>query len=225
MGTSDLGQMKRDWDERAVSNARFYIHSTSRDQTEEEFDTSGAVSVRQTVEDDLELITDGRDPRELELLEIGCGIGRMTRHLARIFGKVHGVDVSEEMVELGRQRLADLDNVQLHANDGATLALFPDAVFDVAFSFIVFQHIPFKEVVLGYIRETHRVLKPGGTFKFQVQGTIAPDWMKAPKDTWLGVTVPEEDVDALVRELRCEVLAKSGQGSQYSWYTLRKQSE
>lgn len=225
MGTSDLGQMKRDWDARAVDNARFYIHSTSRDQTEEEFDRSGAESVRQTLESDLPTIAGGRDPRELTLLEIGCGIGRMTRHLARIFGKVHGVDVSEEMIERGRARLADLDNVELSANDGATLSLFPDAVFDVAFSFIVFQHIPFKDVVLGYIRETHRVLKPGGTFKFQVQGTVSPTWMSAPKDTWLGVTVPEEDVDGLARELGCEVLAKSGQGTQYAWYTLRKPVE
>ena len=31
-------------------------------------------------------------------IEIGCGAGRITRALARLFGEVHGVDISGEMV-------------------------------------------------------------------------------------------------------------------------------
>jgi len=34
----------------------------------------------------------------MRVLEIGCGAGRLTRALAKLFGEVHGVDVSGEMV-------------------------------------------------------------------------------------------------------------------------------
>ncbi|HTA30996.1 MAG TPA: glycosyltransferase, partial [Candidatus Cybelea sp.] len=158
----------------------------------------------------------------MTILEIGCGLGRMTKHLARHFGHVHAVDVSGEMIRQAQARLKDLSNVSLHETNGADLALFANEKFDFVFSFIVFQHIPEHAVVLSYIREAHRVLRPGGVFKFQVQGCTAKAWMEAPKDSWHGVTITEEDIAALKSELGSELLAKSGQGTQYSWYTLRK---
>ena len=42
--------------------------------------------------------------------------------------------------------------------------------FDFTFSFVVFQHIPSKAMIENYVRETARVLRPGGLFKFQLQG-------------------------------------------------------
>ena len=41
---------------------------------------------------------------------------------------------------------------------------------DFAFSYIVFQHIPSREIVENYMREVNRLLRPGALFKFQVQG-------------------------------------------------------
>jgi ubiquinone/menaquinone biosynthesis C-methylase UbiE len=38
------------------------------------------------------------------MLEIGYGIGRMTRHLASIFGEVHGVDVAPTMCRWAERR-------------------------------------------------------------------------------------------------------------------------
>jgi len=63
------------------------------------------VNVNDFVVKDLELITDGTDPKKMRILEIGCGAGRMTKYLAELFGEVHGVDVSDEMVRVGRDRL------------------------------------------------------------------------------------------------------------------------
>jgi ubiquinone/menaquinone biosynthesis C-methylase UbiE len=83
-----------------------------------------------------------RSPLNLAVLEIGCGVGRMTRMLARIFGRVTVVDVSREMIERARVNLADAHNVTLILGDGATLSLVADQSQDFAFSFIVFQHIP-----------------------------------------------------------------------------------
>ncbi len=57
----------------------------------------------------------------------------------------------EEFVESGRENVR-ADHLQ----------------FDFAFSFIVFQHIPSRAVIENYVREAHRLLRPGALFKFQV---------------------------------------------------------
>ena len=50
------------------------------------------------------------------------------------------------------------------------LSVLPDLEFDFAFSSIVFQHIPSRDIIENYVREVHRLLRPGALFKFQVQG-------------------------------------------------------
>ena len=90
-GTSSIAEwMKNDWNKRAVENAHYYVHSTAKYQTEEEFDVSGKESVRVLISDDLKIITSGKDPKSMKVLEIGCGIGRMTKYMAEIFGEVDG---------------------------------------------------------------------------------------------------------------------------------------
>src|SRR5688572_12982790 len=107
-----------------------FIASGRLDWDERSFSESGRQGVQQTVADDLERICGGRDPGEIRALEIGCGIGRMTEHLADIFGEVYGTDVSGEMIARGRRRLADRDNVHLVETSGADLAPFEDDFFD-----------------------------------------------------------------------------------------------
>jgi ubiquinone/menaquinone biosynthesis C-methylase UbiE len=147
----------------------------------------------------------------------------MSKHFARHFGQVHAIDVSGEMIRQARERVGAVSNPMFHETSGADLALFPNETFDLVFSYIVFQHIPDRDVIFNYIREAHRVLKPGGAFKFQVQGCTDPAWMEAAKDTWFGVTITETDVADLSTELGFDLITKSGQGTQYSWYTVRKQ--
>lgn len=164
--------MKSDWDERARENAMYYIASGTEDWDEQAFSASGRESTEQLIVPDLDLITGDRSAKELTVLEIGCGVGRMTEHLAALFGAVDGVDVSGEMIERGRERLGRLPNVRLFETNGVDLAPFEGERFDFAFSFIVLQHVPYREVVVSYLRETHRVLKSGGLFKFQVHGVV-----------------------------------------------------
>ena len=88
--------MKRDWNTRAQENSRWYINTVRLDQTEDEFDATGLNEINTLILPELVLMTGGRNPRELRLLEIGCGIGRMTKHLACIFGEVHSGTPSAE---------------------------------------------------------------------------------------------------------------------------------
>jgi SAM-dependent methyltransferase/glycosyltransferase involved in cell wall biosynthesis len=214
---SQVGVMKREWDERARENAMHYIESAQAEWSEEEFLASGRRSVDEVIVADLDRVTSGRDPRDMRALEIGCGIGRMTRHLAAIFGEIHGVDVSGEMVAEGRRRLADLDNVFLYETSGSDLAPFEDASLDFAFSFIVFQHIPYKDAILAYFREVHRTLKPGCMFKFQVQGGEIP----AP-DTWHGVGFDPTEMAAIAKDIGFVPEGSVGEGTQYFWHWWRR---
>ncbi len=159
--TDETLDMKGDWDRRARENARYYI-ATSVPDDEAEFDASGARDVRYFF-DGIEHLLHA----SAVVLDIGCGIGRMDRHVAPRVKRLAGIDVSGEMVARARERLADLPNVEYHEGDGWSLAPLRSGSFDLVFSHIVFQHLP-RDVTRSYFREVHRVLKPGGSFVFQL---------------------------------------------------------
>ncbi len=207
--------MERDWDERARQNARYYVATAKEDWTDEEFFESGRKTVAEEILTDLTNICQGRDPKQMKVLEIGCGAGRVTRALAGIFGEVHGVDVSGEMIERARQALAGSPNAHVYKNNGMDLSVLGDRQFDFAFSSIVFQHIPSREIIENYVREVHRLLRPGALFKFQVQGAVE---ITGPSDdTWLGAAI--SDPQAVEMALRCgfEPRYRHGAGEQYFW--------
>src|SRR5207248_3103852 len=105
-----LEKMRRDWDARARENARYYVKTGKEQWTDDEFFRSGEQTVREEILTDMINICQGKDPKQMCVLEIGCGAGRITRALASLFGEVHGVDVSGEMISKARVALADRPN-------------------------------------------------------------------------------------------------------------------
>ncbi|HPT27871.1 MAG TPA: class I SAM-dependent methyltransferase [Bryobacteraceae bacterium] len=211
-----LDKMRRDWDERARENARFYVNTERTDWTDEQFYASGEQTVSEEIRSDMTNICQGKPPAQMRVLEIGCGAGRITRALARLFGEVHAVDVSGEMVALAQQALAAYPNAHAYQNNGMDLSIVPgDKPFDFAFSTIVFQHIPSREVIETYVKEVCRLLRPGALFKFQVQGdaTMQTD----PDDTWLGVPFSQEEAAAMAGRCGFEMRYNLGAGGQYYW--------
>jgi SAM-dependent methyltransferase len=214
--TSILNKMREDWDARARDNARYYVATGKQDWTDDEFFRSGEQTVQEQVLNDMINICQGLKPEEMRVLEIGCGAGRVTRALSRTFGEVHAVDVSGEMVRLAGEALRDRPNAFVYQNNGTDLAVLPDGLlFDFAFSTIVFQHIPSREVIENYVREVHKRLRPGALFKFQVQGDSS--LVTSPDDTWLGV--PFSDRQAVEMAIRCgfDPRYRHGAGEQYFW--------
>jgi ubiquinone/menaquinone biosynthesis C-methylase UbiE len=128
---------------------------------------------------------------------------------------VHAVDISAEMIRIARDRLAGASNIAFHQNNGMDLRDLPSASFDFALSFIVFQHIPSKEVVEGYVKEVYRVLKPGRLFKFQVQGAEFEN--SSPLSTWYGVSYTRREVEQLAARNGFECRYAHGEGTQDFW--------
>ena len=135
----------------------------------------------------------------MRVLEIGCGAGRVTRALANLFGEVHGVDVSGEMVRQAQTGLAGPAQCVRVPEQRKGLDSGTALQFDFAFSSIVFQHIPSREIIENYVREVSRLLRPGALFKFQVQGDSTLE--TKPDDTWLGV--PFSERQAVDMAFRC----------------------
>lgn len=210
-----LQKMREDWDQRAKENARHYVATASTEWTDEEFFTSGESTVAEEILTDLGNICQGKAPGEMRVLEIGCGAGRVTRALAKFFGEVHAVDVSGEMVRLASGAVAKYPNAHIYQNNGKDLGVVPNLEFDFAFSSIVFQHIPSREIIENYVREVQRLLRQGGLFKFQVQGDSTVETQ--PDDTWLGAAFSERQ--AVDMALRCgfDLRYRYGAGEQYFW--------
>ncbi len=214
--------MKRDWDERARADARWFINSLRLGQSEEEFDQTGVVEIERLVIADLPTLAGCRDPKRLRALEIGCGAGRMTKHLAAIFGEVAGVDVSGEMIRQARERLAGVTNIRLYETSGVDFAIFPDEHFDLILSAYVFQHVPSAAVIASNIHDAWRVLKPGGVFKFQTNSVTSAGFERAEKDTWAGAAFPESGIRRFARDAGAQLIGIFGAGTQYCWTTIRK---
>lgn len=210
-----LKKMAQDWDARARENARYYVATGKEDWTDEEFFASGERAVEEQILNDMPNICQGRDYRKLRVIEIGCGAGRITRALAARFGEVHAVDVSGEMVALASKALAAVPNAFVYQNNGKDLGVLPPGPYDFAFSTIVFQHIPSREVIYSYVREVHRLLRPGALFKFQVQGD--PSLETSPDDTWLGVPFTDADAVEMAEQCGFEPRYRHGAGDQYFW--------
>jgi SAM-dependent methyltransferase len=210
-----LRKMQRDWDARARENARYYVNTLKENWTDSEFFRSGQHEVDQEILTDMTNICQGKDPRQMRVLEIGCGAGRVTRALADLFGEVYAVDVSGEMVKCARLALADRPNAHIFQNNGMSLTVLGNLEFDFAFSIIVFQHIPSLAIIENYVREVHRLLKPGCLFKFQVQGGAPAE--PSEYDTWVGAAVSDEQAVAMAHRCGFEPRHRHGAGDQYFW--------
>jgi SAM-dependent methyltransferase len=212
-------KMKKEWNARGKANYKYFI---SYSNSEEEFIHSGKESLEKLILPIMDSITHNRDPNELKVLEIGCGAGRVTFWMASVFGEVYGVDIAEDMIEKGKKYCKNLKNVHLSTNNGMDLSDFGNDFFDFVFSFIVFQHIPDKNIIINYIKEVERVLKHGRIFKFQLQGYLGKDYADKEKDSWYGVSFSEEEIKEIAEKFNFEIISLEGQGTQYFWIIFKK---
>ncbi|WP_455357531.1 methyltransferase domain-containing protein [Streptomyces sp. SYSU K217416] len=103
-------------------------------------------------------------PAGSRVLEVGCGVGAQTVHLAAASpeARIVAVDISEASLAQARARLAAADpraRVEWHRADLCDLP-FADGEFDHLFVCFVLEHLPDPVRALAGLR---RVLRPGGT--------------------------------------------------------------
>ena len=94
-------------------------------------------------------------------LDVCCGTADWTIALSEAVGskgQVAGLDFSENMLEVGKQKTASLENIQLVHGDAMNLP-FDDNSFDYVTIGFGLRNVP---DYLSALKEMHRVLKPGG---------------------------------------------------------------
>lgn len=100
------------------------------------------------------------------VLEIGCGDGSLSFHLASSGNTVVAADVSDLALEVCRSERERrcLCNLEFrHAE--ATCTECPDSSFDIVVSQDLLEHLP-EDVAGAHLKEVFRVLKPGGSYVF-----------------------------------------------------------
>jgi SAM-dependent methyltransferase len=100
--------------------------------------------------------------------ELGCGVGRVTVHLAQLFNKLIAWDIAEPMIAEAKVNLSEFgcNNVELHAVK--EFSEFEDLKpFDCFFSRIVLQHNP-PPVSFYMLSKILDKLRPGGIALFQI---------------------------------------------------------
>jgi ubiquinone/menaquinone biosynthesis C-methylase UbiE len=165
-------KMRRDWDDRARKNAFHYIASWRKEWDPASFLASGEEDYGRFVSPVLErcgIPTTGR-----VMVELGCGAGRMTANFARRYDRVLALDLSSEMLQRAREIHSQTENILWLRVGGADLTCLASESADFLFSYLVLQHLPGEELVFSYIREMLRVLRLGGAFLFQFNGSHKP---------------------------------------------------
>jgi SAM-dependent methyltransferase len=229
--------MERFWDARAREDAFYFVDSRLRYHAPDE--TAFWAGGEQALEAMLTALGVRIAPGQV-ILDIGCGLGRLTRPLARGAERVIALDVSAEMLSRARQLNPDLDNVEWLHGDGTSLRPIPDASVDVCVSHVVFRHIPDPAITLGYIREMGRVLKPGGFAAFELsndpaahqrhgpgkRARVAALIGRSPKgqghDAWLGSCVELDAIRTAASGAGMVVERTVGESTEFCGVLLRR---
>jgi SAM-dependent methyltransferase len=216
-----LERMRRDWDQRAREDAYFYAGFARRKQSDCDFFSSAPDTIL-TLETEIARLPPSASRRGLE---IGCGPGRLMGPMSRNFSEIHGVDISAEMIALARENLKAIPHAQVHVTPDSSLSMFEGNFFDFVYSYIVFQHIPDRAVVLHYLEEGRRVLKPGGILCCQLRGTPPmPTELEREPETWTGCHFNANQIMEFSSAHDFPLVAIWGLETQYMWTVWRKPS-
>ena len=94
-----------------------------------------------------------------ELLDFGCGCGRVLRHWARLQDtRVRGCDIDERMVAWCRE---NLPFAEVAVNSSSPPLPYDGDIFGLVYAFSVFTHLT-EESQHAWMAECRRVLRPGG---------------------------------------------------------------
>lgn len=175
------------------------------DKTAAEFYETGAEHARLV---DLFGARNHVEVRRGTCVELGCGVGRVTKHLAAHFEKVIAVDISEGNLRQS-QKMAEAAGIK---NIEHVLLTSPDDIkhidnFDVFYSFMVMQHNPppIQKYQLDIILDK---LNPGGVFLFQTQ-TYHPGYQFII-DEYLSSSVDKMDMHSLPMNEIFKIIDKHG---------------
>jgi SAM-dependent methyltransferase len=168
-----IRKLQRDWDGLATHNAfgailRDPAHIRDPWSTDAFFATGDA---------DVEVILTAAARHDLprrygRALDFGCGVGRLSRGLAKCFDEAVGVDISPVMISSARKLNGEIPNCSFEVSADSGLSRFDSGSFDLVLCLLVLQHLPSGAEAERYIREFVRIVSPGGVVIFQAPSQV-----------------------------------------------------
>lgn len=206
------------WDKLARENAMHFVCSDfgKGGMTGKKFKQSGKKDFWEHIFKDKKIYIGGNQT----FLEIGVGVGRMTEFIAEVFFKVIGIDISGEMIIKAQNRLCEGENnnIEWVETDGEVFSFIKDDLVDIAFSYLVFQHMKSRITVESNFSEVYRVLKPGGLFKVRLRTNRE----KVMSAWWAGVHYSKKDAVKLSKNIGFKVLKTKKVKDYGLWLWLEK---
>jgi ubiquinone/menaquinone biosynthesis C-methylase UbiE len=95
------------------------------------------------------------------VLEIGCGVGRVGKHMATHCRRWIGTDVSSNMLRFAAENLRASGNAEFVELSGYNLSPIASESVDVVYCTVVFPHLSQWDRY-SYVEDAFRVLRPGG---------------------------------------------------------------
>lgn len=111
------------------------------------------------------------DLENKDILDWGCGPGRIIRHMPEIIGgncRFYGTDYNPKSIEWCSQ---NLPGIQFSLNQLAPPLVYEDTSMDVIYGISIFTHLS-EEMHTAWAQELMRVLRPGGLLLLTTQGDI-----------------------------------------------------
>jgi len=212
-------EAKEKWNKLADKNARYFIMTDIDENIDEQkFRETGEKDYKDLILNDLLIKNQLVDFNKKSVLEIGCGIGRITEFISQDFKSVSGIDISSKMIETAKARLKNKNNINFYETDGQNYP-FENELFDFVFSFIVFQHMPDKKIIEKNLREIKRVLRINGIAKIQFRGlpTSKKNWFYGPDFT-------KNEISKMAEKIGLSIIKYSGEGERYFWVWFKKEN-
>jgi len=125
----------------------------------------------------------GHNPKLGLLLDLGCGLGYLTRHFLKIGIDAVAVDVSKELTKLAKKKYASGGSFVLA--DGVNLP-FRERCFHTIILNDVLEHVPY-DLANPMLNEAKRIMKEGGKLYVSVANRcqIREPHTQIPFLTWL----------------------------------------
>lgn len=99
------------------------------------------------------------------VVDLACGRGRHTEQILSKAGFVTLIDVNETNIEACKKRFAQYNNVAFLVGSGSDLGEIPSASQTALFCYDAMVHFELEDVI-SYLRDTYRILRPGGRALF-----------------------------------------------------------
>lgn len=134
-------------------------------------------------------------PKHHRVLDVPCGGGRASLHLARQCYAVSAADLSAAMLEITRMRMAEEGlNVTVEKQDVEALTL-ADRSFDTILSFRLFHHFPNPEIRRRVAGELCRVSRKYVALSYFSPASFTS--VKRDLKRWLGLKKSEKHATSL----------------------------